>query len=353
MTRSISHVALCCTVALTVLVVAPLSAPANVSLSGGTASIAIEPDFSDRLADKSVTPSLVSPAKGSIAQLMLPIRGGLIAQSKGTGTYRTSGGLAFSYKSRKINLANLRFTRGGGSFVSATAGGKSILAFRASPGRVVRAGFNTDVRSIVLRLTGDAADRLNSVLKLTKERKAFSPNQLVGVATINSVAEKIEIAGGGRLRFALDKTPQNKLAAVGVKLRPIAPSKTAQGKLIFPGAGGGYLKPTTLTGPVNFEGGLSFTRGSSSLKLRFPVFNVAKRGWVSFTRANGKKIKFAHVDPAQLVRTVDPATRRITLSNAHATLTLDAAHLLNATFKTTRFSQDDPLGVATMTVTGK
>lgn len=339
--------------ALLLLAVSAAGASANVSLSGGTVSIAIEPDFSSKLSTKKVTPSLVSPASGSIAQLALPIRGGLIVQSKGTGTYRTSGGLAFAYKSRKISVANLRFIKTGSSYVSATVGGSQMVAFRASAGTVVRAGFNTDVRSVVLRLTGDAATRLNSVLKLTKKKKAFSPNQLVGVATINSIAQKIEIAGGGRFRVALDKTPQNKLAAVGVKLTPMKPSKTSGGKLIFPGAGGGYLKPSTLTGPVNFSGGLSFKRGSSSLKLRFPVFNIAKRGWVSFTRSNGKKIKFAHIEPAQLVKTVDPATRKITLTNAHITLTLDAAHLLNATFKTTRFSQDDPLGVGTMVVNGK
>ena len=329
------------------------TASANVSLSGGTASIAIEPDFSNRLASKKVTPSLVSPASGSIAQLTLPIRGGLIVQSKGTGTYRTSGGLAFAYKSRKINVANLRFIKAGSSYVSATVGGSQMIAFRASSGTVVRAGFNTDVRSVVLRLTGDAADRLNAVLKLTKKKKAFSPNQLVGVATVNSIAQKIEIAGGGRFRVALDQSPQNKLAEVGVKLTPMKPSKTSAGKLIFPGAGGGYLKPGTLTGPVNFSGGLSFKRGSSSLKLRFPVVNIAKRGWVSFTRSNGSKIKFAHIDPDQLVKAVDPATRRITLTNAHLTLTNDAARLLKSTFKTTRFAQDDPLGVATLTVNGK
>jgi hypothetical protein len=339
--------------ALILLAVTAAGASANVSLSGGTASIAVEPDFSSKLATKKVTPSLVSPATGSTAQFTLPIRGGLIVQSKGVGTYRTSGGMAFASKSRKINIANLRFTKSGSSFVSATVGGSQMVAFRASPGTVVRAGFNTDVRSIVLRLTGTAADRLNSVLKLTKKKKAFSANQLVGVATINSIAQKIEIAGGGRFRLALDQTPQNKLAAVGVKLTPMKPSKTSGGKLIFPGAGGGYLKPGKFTGGVNFSGGLSFKRGSSSLKLRFPVVNIAKRGWVTLTRSNGKKIKFAHIDPAQLVTTVDPATRKITLTNVHLTLTLDAAHLLNATFKTTRFSQDDPLGVGTMIVNGK
>lgn len=335
------------------LAVSAVGASANVSLSGGTTSIAIEPGFSKKLSAKKVTPSLVTPATGSAAQFALPIRGGVIVQSKGLGTYRTSGGIAFACKSRKINVANLRFTKGATNFVSATVGGSQMIAFNASPGTVVRAGFNTDVRSVVLRLTGSAADRLNSVLKLTKKKKAFAANQLVGIATINSVAQKIEIAGGGRFRVALDQTPQNKLAEFGVKLTPMKPSKTSGGKLIFPGAGGGHLKPSTLTGAVNFSGGLSFKRGSSSLKLRFPVVNIAKRGWVSFTRSNGSKIKFAHIDPALLITTVDPATRKITLTNAHLTLTNDAARLLKSTFKTTRFSQDDPLGLATLIVNGK
>lgn len=338
---------------LLLLAVSAAGASANISLSGGTTSIAVEPSFTNKLAKKKITPSLVSPATGSTAQFALPVRGGLIVQSKGTGTYRTSGGMAFAYKSRKINIANLRFTKTGSSFVSATVGGSQMVAFAASSGTVVRAGFNTDVRSITLRLTDDAAARINSVLKLSKKKTAFAGNQLIGVATINSIASKIEIAGGGRFRLELDKTPQNKLAEVGVKLTPMKPSKTSGGKLIFPGAGGGYLKPGTLTGPVNFSGGLSFKRGSSSLKLRFPVVNIARRGWVSFTRSNGSKIKFAHIDPAQLVKTVDPATRKITLTNVHLTLTNDGARLLKSTFKTTRFSQDDPLGVGTMIVNGK
>ncbi|MBJ7354593.1 MAG: hypothetical protein JHC98_07180 [Thermoleophilaceae bacterium] len=341
------------TAALILLAVSAAGASANISLSGGTASIAVEPSFTNKLAKKKVTPSLVSPATGSTTQFAIPVRGGLIVQSKGTGTYRTTGGIAFAYKSRKINIANLRFTKTGSSFVSATVGGSQMVAFRASAGTVVRAGFNTDVRSIVLRLTDEAAARINSVLKLSKTKTAFAGNQLVGVATINSIASKIEVAGGGRFRVALDQSPQNKLAEVGVKLTPMKPSKTSGGKLIFPGAGGGYLKPGTLTGPVNFSGGLSFKRGSSSLKLRYPVVNIAKRGWISFTRSNGSKIKFAHIDPAQLITTVDPATRKITLTNAHLTLTNDAARLLKSTFKTTRFAQDDPLGVATMIVNGK
>jgi hypothetical protein len=339
--------------ALTLLAVTAAGASANVSLSGGTSSIAVEPSFTNKLASKKITPSLVSPATGSTAQFGLPIRGGLIVQSKGSGTYRTSGGMAFAYKSRKINIANLRFVKGSGNYVSATVGGTQMIAFAASPGKVVRAGFNTDVRSIVLRLTSTAAARINSVLKLSKKKTAFAGNQLVGIATLNSVASKIEIAGGGRFRVELDQTPQNKLALVGVKLTPIKPSKTSAGKLIFPGTGGGYLKPSTLTGAVNLAGGLSFKRGSSSLKLRKPVVNIAKRGWVNLTRSNGKVIKFAHIEPAQLVKTVDPATRSITLTNAHLTLTLAASKLLNATFKTTRFSQNDPLGVSTLIVKGK
>lgn len=339
--------------ALLMLAVSAAGASANISLSGGTASVAIEPSFSNKLATKKVSPSLVSPATGSTAQLSMPIRGGLIVQSKGLGTYRTSGGIAFAYKSRKINIANLRFVKTGSSFVSATVGGEQMVAFQASPGKVVRAGFNTDVRSIVLRLSDDAAVRINKVLKLSKKKTAFAQNQLVGVATLNSIASKIEIAGGGRFRLQLDQTPQNKLAAVGVKLTPMKPSKTSEGKLIFPGLGGGYLKPSTLTGPVNLGGGLSFKRGSSSLKLRRPVVNIAKRGWINVTRSNGKTIKLAHIDPALLVKTIDPATRKITLTNAHLTLTLEASKLLNATFKTTRFSQNDPLGVATLIVTGK
>jgi hypothetical protein len=132
------------------------------------------------------------------------------------------------------------------------------------------------------------------------------------------------------------------------------PAKTASaGKLIFPGAGGGYLTPTTLTGGVNFSGGLSFKRGSSSLKLRFPVVNIAALSSITLTRSNGKKIKFAHVDATPITKAVDLRSRSITLSNMHLTLTLDGSHLLNDVFKTTRFSQDDPLGVATLAVKGK
>lgn len=339
--------------ALILLAVSAAGASANISLSGGNTAISIDSGFSKTIAKKKVTTRLISPASGSLTQFALPIRGGLIVQSKGTGTYRLSGGFALAYKTRNINVVNMRLTKGRTSFISATVGGVEMIAFRASAGVVYRTGFNTGVRAIQLRLTGESADRLNSVLNLTKKKKAFSPNQLIGVATVNSIAQKIEIAGGGRLRVAVDKTPQNKLAAVGVTLTPMKPSKTSGGKLIFPGAGGGYLTPGSQTGPVNFSGGLSFKRGSSSLKLRFPVVNIAKRGWVSFTRSNGRKVKFAHIDPALLVKVVDPVTRNITLKNAHLTLTLDGSHLLNNTFKTTRFSQDDPLGVATMSVYGK
>lgn len=339
--------------ALILLAVTAAGASANISLSGGTTAIAVDAGFSKTIAKKKVTTRLISPASGSLTQFALPIRGGLIVQSKGTGTYLLSGGFALAHKTRNVNVVNMRLIKGRTSIISATIGGIEMVAFRASAGVVYRTGFNTGVRAIQLRLTGEAADRLNGVLKLTKSKKAFSPNQLIGVATVNSIAQKIEIAGGGQLRVAVDKSPQNKLAEVGVTLKPMKPSKASGSKMIFPGAGGGYLSPGSQTGPVNFSGGLSFKRGSSSLKLRYPVVNIAKRPWVSFTRSNGRKVKFAHIDPALVTKIVDPVTRNITLKNAHLTLTLDAAHLLNSTFKTTRFSQADPLGVGTMSVYGK
>jgi hypothetical protein len=52
--------------ALLLLAVTAAGASANISLSGGTASIAIEPSFSNKLAAKKVTPSLVSPATGDL-----------------------------------------------------------------------------------------------------------------------------------------------------------------------------------------------------------------------------------------------------------------------------------------------
>jgi hypothetical protein len=353
MTRSTRATALFVSI-FAIFALTAASASANISLSGGATSIAVNPSFNNKISGKEVTSALVTPASGSTSLFSLPIRGGLIVQSTGAGTYRTSGGIAFAQKSKKINIANLRFTRGSGNYVSATVGGQQMVAFSASPGAVVRNGFNTDVRSVVLRFNGAAATRINSVLGLKKKKKAFAANQLFATVTISSIAAKIEVAAGGRFRIQLDSSPLNKLATVGVKLTPMKPAKTASaGKLIFPGAGGGYLKPTTYTGGVNFSGGLSFKRGSSSLKLRFPVANIAALSSVTLTRSNGKKIKFAHVDATPVVRTVDLRSRKITLSNLHLVLTLDGSHLLNNVFKTTRFSQNDPLGVATLEVKGK
>lgn len=328
------------------------SASANVSVSGGSITIAVEPSFTDKLASRSVSTRLVTPASGTTTQFTLPIRDGLVVQSTGFGSYRSVGGLGLKGKSKQVNIANMRFLKGRANLMTATVGGQAMTAFAASPGTVVRNGFNTDVRSVVLRLTTPAAQRINSVLGL-KKSKALKGEQLVGVATINSIACKIEVAGGGRFRTQLDTTTTTKLSSLGISLKPLKPGKTSEGKFIFPGLGGGYLKPSNYTGEIFFGGGFSFKRGKASLKLRNPIVTTSGRPAVTLTRSNGKKIRFALITSSLIKTQVDLATRRITLADLHLTLTLDGSRLLKSVFKTTTIAQNDPIGVSTVEIRGK
>lgn len=328
------------------------TASANVSVSGGSVLVSVEPSLTSKLALRDVSTRLVSPASGSTTQFTIPIRDGLVVQSTGAGSFRTSGGLGFKKGSKQVNFANLRFLRGVTNAVTGTVGGESMTAFEASKGTVVRSGFNTDVRSVVLRLTPVAATRVNEVLGLKKNKK-LGGGQLVGIATINSIARKIEVAGGGRFRTQLDATTVNKLSALGISLKPISPGKTSEGKFIFPGLGGGYLKPSNYTGEIFFGGGFSFKRGKSSLKLRNPIVSTSGRPAVTLTRSNGKKIRFALITQSLIKTQPDPATRRITLADLHLTLTLDGSRLLKSVFKTTTIAQNDPIGVSTVEIRGK
>ncbi len=340
---------------LTVLLAAAaFAAPAgaNVSVSGGSVTIAVEPSFTNKLAARSVSTRLVTPATGTTAQFTIPIRDGLVVQATGQGSYRTVGGIGLKAKSKQVNFANMRFLKGASNVVTATVGGQAMTAFNASPGTVVRSGFNTDVRSVVLRMTGAAADRVNEILGLRKSKR-LTAGQLVGVATINSIARKIEVAGGGRFRTQLDATTTTKLSSLGISLKPLKPGKTSEGKFIFPGLGGGYLKPSNYTGEIFFGGGFSFKRGKASLKLRNPIVNTSGRPAVTLTRSNGKKIRFALITSSLIKTQVDPATRRITLADLHMTLTLDGSRLLKSVFKTTTIAQNDPIGVSTVEIRGK
>lgn len=328
------------------------TAAANVSVSGGSVLISVEPSFTNKLASRGVSTALVSPASGSTTQFTIPIRDGLVVQSTGAGSFRSVGGIGLRGKSKQVNIANMRFLRGVSNVVTATVGGEALTAFEASKGTVVRSGFNTDVRSVVLRLTPAAATRINAVLGLKKSKK-LGGGQLFGVATINSIARKIEVAGGGRFRTALDTTTVNKLSGLGISLKPISPGKTSAGKFIFPGLGGGYLNPSNYRGEIFFGGGFSFKRGKASLKLRNPIVSTSGRPAVTLTRSNGKKIRFALITQSLIKTQPDLATRRITLADLHLTLTLDGSRLLKSVFKTTTIAQNDPIGVSTVEIRGK
>jgi hypothetical protein len=159
----------------------------------------------------------------------------------------------------------------------------------------------------------------------------------------------------GVTRLTLDTTTASALTAANIKVVPVPPTKakTVNGATVFNfPIGGGRLNLGTLKGTIRHGGGLKFVQGSTRLKLTkfWIVLNGSSTATVT-ARVNGHpktrldilSVDLTGVTPTQTGKWVD-------IASAPATLTADAATALNATFKTTIFTDTTQLGMVTVHV---
>lgn len=189
-------------------------------------------------------------------------------------------------------------------------------------------------------------------------------------------ANKIKVTGG-ETKLALGDAAKNGLSSQGITLTALAPATFADGTLTFPIAGG-KLESTTSAGFLAHRGGVTFTKGDRSLKLRGVTIGtdgaghdavwalVGHRYKVSFKRhahrfagaahrgrSGARKVRWhfrwrvARVLALTNVERIDESGK--STITAGAALTKQGANLLDRKLNTMAFSAGDAVGTVTST----
>lgn len=191
-------------------------------------------------------------------------------------------------------------------------------------------------------------------------------------------ANKIKVTGGDT-KLALSDAAKSGLSAQGITLTAVAPATFADGTLTLPIAGG-KLKSTTTSAFLAHKGGVTFTKGDRSLKLRGVTIGtdgegagavwalVGHRSKASFERHGHKPAHAAHHGRGgarhvrwhfrwHVARVLALTNVKRTDESGRSTITADAAlekqgaKLLDRKLNTTAFNAGDAVGTVTSTAT--
>lgn len=329
----------------TVLAALALAAPASaaqVGLAGGTTSLTLDPAAAKALTSLGVKVAPTAPAKAQSGALLFPITSGRIDPATGHGVYKHSGGIRLSAGRTRVTLSDFNVAVDDSPTMSAKVNGGAragLLTPVVSRASLVRPGIDTTVSNVAIQLSAKGAAALNATFKV----KAFKQGLKLGTARLASKAADIAFTGG-TTELALDPGAAAALTSLGVKAAPAAPATaTSGGALAFP-ITEGRVKAATLAGFVSHSGGITLSKGATSVTLGEFIIDTTKS---SLSAAIGS----ARADVLALDLTKPALTigsRSVIVGNVTAKLTQGAADALNAAFGTTAFTAGLTLGVATV-----
>lgn len=155
---------------------------------------------------------------------------------------------------------------------------------------------------------------------------------------------------GGATTLKLNAKTANALTSNGYSLAPVSEAKASQAGVSFP-IEGGLLTARTLAGRITHDGGLTLSKGGTSLTIRDFTIDTRAATLTAWADEAGARIPTLDL---HLGRAKVAATRRhITVTGVRATLTGTAATALNSYFSTTLFTKGLPLGTATVSANGR
>lgn len=179
-------------------------------------------------------------------------------------------------------------------------------------------------------------------------------------------------AVGGKTTLALDAGTAQALTSLGIAVAPVAPSTVGDKGVKFPitGAtfpapaqnahaekghrgkghrgyrgcrkGGGMVAP--LPTSITHSGGLSLTKGDTTVTLTDYTINLGDSPNIEATVNGGPRVKILSLDLAEAQ--IKQRRNKIVVRNVKAALTADAAGALNGAFGTDALTAGTPLGVA-------
>lgn len=316
---------------------------ATVKLAGGSTTLKLDAGAGKALKSLGVSVAPTGKAKAGSAGIAFPITGGRIDPATAAGTITHTGGLRLTAGRTSLRVSDFNVTVSANPSLTVKVNGGSRLSLLRpvlGKAKITRNGLGTTVSGVAVHLTSKGAAALNKTFHV----KAFKPKLKLGTVTIKATPAEVAFTGG-QTDLALDPGAAAALTSLGVTPGLVGPATAnPDGSFAFP-ITGGRANLKTLAGSITHSGGISLTKGSTSVALTdFTVDTVAKQ--LTAVIAGGARAAILDLDLS--APEVGVAGRTVTVGNVPATLTKGAADALNGAFGTTAFTAGLKLGVATV-----
>ncbi len=314
--------ALAAAIALSLLAAAPTAARASDTLASGTTTLKLDAGVAKALKGAGV----------SVSGTTYKITGGSLDGA--TGTIKHSGSLRLKAGSTKLKLSSFTVKLAKKSTLSGLVGKTrvTLLTLDLSKAKIARAGLDYRITGVKVSLTAAAAKALNA----TFHTSMFKRGLKLGSVTVHARPKTVGLTGGATT-VTLDAGAASALQSLGIAAAPIGSDSLA-----FP-ITGGKLDAKTFAGTITHSGGISLTRGATSVALTDFQITVNDKPSLS-ALVGGTRVAILSVDLSALK--ADTTGGTITLTGAVLKLTAAAAGALNQAFGTTAFTEGLTLGTA-------
>lgn len=308
-------------VALLAVPAAGLGADALLEPAGDTA-LTLHPATARGLAVAGVQVVPVAGARVKSGAVAFPITGGQVTSlAKATGTVGHSGGLEFRAGGKRLRVTDFQ--------VRLRA--KPVLIASVGTARV--ALLNLDTRSAKVSFTEGSMLMVDGVRATLTPQAARALNATFGVDMFTGgipMGTTKTMATAYSTAVALDAGLAAALTKAGITPAPVAPAAAnAAGKLVFP-VSDGALGNGTYAGQVAHLGGISLTKGTTTVVLKDFLINTASAPPGLSADVAGARVGILTVS---LAGTTTAQFKKVaSVNNAKLTLTPAAAGLLNQTF---------------------
>ena len=312
--------------AVLLLAAAPTVAQARDPLAGGTTTLKLDAGVAKALKAAGVKVSGTS----------YKITGGSLTGA--SGTIEHSGSLKLSAGGTKLALKSFTVKLGKRSTLSGLVGKTrvSLLTLDTSKAKIARAGLNTRITGVGVRLTGAAAGALNATFSTHMFKRGLN----LGTVAVTAKPKTVALTGG-TTTVTLDPGAAAALQSLGVSAAPIGSDALA-----FP-ITGGKLDAKTFAGTITHSGGIALSKGATTVQLTDFAIGIDSTPDLT-ALVGGTRVPILTLDLSALK--ADATDGTISLSGVALKLTAAAAGALNQAFGTTAFTEGLLLGTATAQV---
>jgi hypothetical protein len=304
-------------------------------LGGGTAKLTLDPAFASLLKRDGISLVAKQGAKRKGATYTLPVSGGQIDPTKGSGEAKTEGTIVFQAKAKSVPLREIRVKATREPLI-AKVGGSQLKLATAKKTTANRAGFATRLTSTKLTLTAKLVTRLNKKLR---PKVPFSAGQPLGALATTAQPALVTIEEKGTATITLNTAFLQKLDEHFISLNPLAPAQRFGTEASFPITVGGAIAPDGSQGTLRTAGDLEFLQLGAGqvfwheLWLDLGAHSDSAEVDVEPTPTFPGKIgRQGALDYTPAAVASDPKTRTISVSGAPLTLSASAAQTFNQAF---------------------